>query len=83
MQDDTQVKTAKQLESTRRPGRLVTIRAAGGRGCEQASCFRQVRALVVEPNGDARVLALTHTRGAGAQTVSARSLFGGQNRRAA
>ena len=53
-------------ESTRRP-RLIVIRAAGGR--EQGRNWKQVRAPIVESNGDARVLALTHTCIAGVQPL--------------
>jgi hypothetical protein len=39
---------------------LIIVRAAGGR---EQGAFSQVRALFVEANGDARLLALSHTRG--------------------
>jgi hypothetical protein len=45
-------------ESARRP-RVIVVRAAGGR---EQGAYRQARAFAVEPDGSARLLALTHTR---------------------
>jgi hypothetical protein len=59
---------------------LIVIRSAGGR--EQGRCWNQTRALIVESNGDVRVIALNHQRGAG---VHLGRIFNqqGQGRRAA
>ena len=45
---------------------LIIVRSAGGR--DQGNVFNQVRALIVEANGDARLLALSHTRGSNVQS---------------
>jgi hypothetical protein len=52
------------VNRTRQIG-LIIVRAGGGR--EQGS-FCQVRALFVEANGDARLLALSHKRSANVQS---------------
>jgi hypothetical protein len=44
---------------------LIIVRAAGGR---EQGAFSQVRALIVEANGDARLLALSHTRNTNIQS---------------
>ena len=55
-------------QRARRPG-LVTVRSAGGR---ERGAFRQARVLVVEIDGSARLLALSHARGSGTQPLTRR-----------
>ncbi|MGA9994800.1 MAG: hypothetical protein WBP93_05255 [Pyrinomonadaceae bacterium] len=66
--DRTPVKPEIRLEQqfsehARHPG-LIIVRAAGGR---EQGVFRQARALLVEINGNARLLALSHTHGTNVQ----------------
>jgi len=56
------------VSSTRQIG-LIIVRAAGGR---EQGAFSQVRALIVEANGDARLLALSHKRSANVQSRARR-----------
>jgi hypothetical protein len=73
MQNPTRLQPKIQFPQARRPG-LVTIRSGGSR--ERGNCWRQVRALVVEADGSARVVALSHVPGAGAYRPAAQYLFG-------
>ena len=61
------------LKASTRPAGLVVMRSGGGR---EQGAYRQARAFSVDADGTARLLSLTHTKGAGSYTPRFKGFFG-------